>query len=91
MKHSNPFASIDENQFDDVSIYPNPTNGLVNIDFGAVQSARISVININGQLVYQENISNQDNYSFEFDGISGIYFLEIKNEDKRRIVKLIKE
>jgi len=63
----------------------------VNIDFGAVQSARISVININGQLVYQENISNQDNYSFEFDGISGIYFLEIKNEDKRRIVKLIKE
>lgn len=63
----------------------------MNIDFGAVQSARISVININGQLVYQENISNQDNYSFEFDGISGIYFLEIKNEDKRRIVKLIKE
>ncbi len=91
VKHSNSFASIEENQFSDVSIFPNPTNGVVNIQFGEAQSAQIRVVNINGQLIYQEEMNNQDTHSFELDAESGIYFVEITNENSRKVIKIVKE
>ena len=55
----NNFRSMDvieNNQLDLISVYPNPNNGLVNLNLGNLVSAVIKVYGSHGQVVYQQNL-----------------------------------
>ncbi len=81
----------EEALLDNITIYPNPNNGLVNIDLRHIQDAAVKVYSANGSLVYQVNdIANQF-YSFELDVQSGIYFVETQTSLGLRQFKLIVE
>ncbi len=80
---------IDENKFSDDSIFPNPTNGVVNIQFGEAQSAQIRVVNVNGKLIYQEKINNQSAHTFKIEAEAGVYFMEITKGNLRKVIKLV--
>lgn len=81
----------EEALLDNITIYPNPNNGLVNIDLRHIQDATVKVYSANGSLVYQVNdIANQF-YSFELDVQSGIYFVETQTSLGLRQFKLIVE
>ncbi|MCH7536083.1 MAG: T9SS type A sorting domain-containing protein, partial [Bacteroidetes bacterium] len=53
-------VGLNKNIFvDNVIVFPNPGNGLVNIDLGDLGEASINVYNIHGQLIHQqENITS---------------------------------
>ena len=77
-----------------VRIFPTPTNGKLNINFGnLVHKASFSVINMLGKPVMNENMSNADDaHSLNLSNLQdGIYFLTIKADHlsmtKRIIVK----
>ncbi|MEO6305443.1 MAG: T9SS type A sorting domain-containing protein [Bacteroidia bacterium] len=80
-----------------LSIYPNPTNGTIFISFNGVdgETANISVMDINGRVVKNENLgklsSGQLNYSFETDDLaSGMYTVSITSDSKtKRVAKLV--
>ncbi|MFB0925327.1 MAG: T9SS type A sorting domain-containing protein [Vicingaceae bacterium] len=74
-----------------ISIYPNPNNGLVNINFGNLKNISIRVLNIYGQLVFQENNINNDSYQFELNEIPGIYFLDIDIHNHHQRFTLVKK
>ncbi len=80
---------LNENQSDNISIYPNPSNGLLNIDFGEVNSAEISVVNIHGKEIYRAKVENQNIYSFELNTEPGIYFINITENTKRSVFKIV--
>ncbi len=72
-----------------VRIYPNPTNGTINIDVSQANNATIQVINAFGQLIMtQDNVATQQ--QLEIEGPAGIYFVKINSEDKTATFKVTK-
>lgn len=79
-----------ENNF---NIYPNPSKGIVNIqsrlDLG---NADISVFDINGRKVFNQNVEIQNVISINTENLSaGIYILQINGENYSHTTKLIIE
>jgi hypothetical protein len=76
---------------DHISLYPNPTNGMVSIDLSLIENPSIKVFNTFGQIVKAETKIRSDLYQFELLGSPGLYFVEI-TDDKgtKSYIKLIK-
>ncbi|RZN83818.1 MAG: T9SS type A sorting domain-containing protein [Winogradskyella sp.] len=81
---------IDNNAlFNNVSIYPNPSNGLVNINLDELEDTTIKAYNTLGQLVYvKKNVTSQFHH-FELDKSSGLYFIEISSQNNKQTYKLV--
>ena len=74
----------------EVTTFPNPSNGIVNINLGSITDAFIKVSNSNGQLVYQQTgLSGM--HQFELKGNPGLYFVEVASESGSQYFKLIKK
>jgi uncharacterized repeat protein (TIGR03803 family) len=85
-------VSIIENPlFKQVAIYPNPSQGLVNIDLGSLKNVSIKVHNVTGQLIYKDENINIPNYQFEIKESNGVYFIEINSNNEEQKYKLIIE
>ena len=82
---------LDDNEQDQILVYPNPSQGLVNIDLGNLQEVAIKVVNLTGQVVYSQENINSSNYQFEFDEATGIYVVEITSNKGKYTYKLIME
>lgn len=74
-----------------VSIYPNPSSGMVTIDLGSVNSASVKVIGMNGQVVYQKEDLETSSHLFELNEAAGIYFVEITALGETQVFKLVKK
>ena len=85
-------VGINENAlFSNVSIFPNPNTGIINIDLGSLSGVSIKVISVNGQLIYYKENINTPIYQFELEAASGIYILELSAEGEKQQIKLIKQ
>ena len=70
---------------DNVSVYPNPTTGIINVDIDATFDA--VVYNYQGQVVMK---LHSDDGQIDLSGIaSGIYLLEIRTDDNIMVKKII--
>ncbi len=79
-------STILENE---ITIFPNPTLGQINIDPGSYNNNTITIFNILGQQIFAEhNVSNSLQIDIEHD--AGIYFIEIENETGKLTSKIIK-
>lgn len=82
-------TNINESQ--NIKVYPNPNNGIVNINLGkAYKNVTYKVTNMLGQNIYTKEENNISNSTLPLNASSGIYFLEIKAGDKSKVIKLIK-
>jgi hypothetical protein len=63
-----------------VSVFPNPTSGLLTVDLGDVSNATISVRNIHGQLVLRRLVQDKRNTQIKFFGNSGLYTIEVMTD-----------
>ena len=71
-------TGINENSINNLSIYPNPSNGLVNISFDSKENVNITVRDISGKLVHTDLINSNSSIDFSEFG-KGIYLLDITN------------
>ena len=83
---------LNENQFEKVNLFPNPTNGKIRIDFKMnLDKIKITQIDITGKLMNTSNYLNQKNIDFELLGKSGIYIINIEtskgNSTKIKVIK----
>lgn len=91
-----PFTAIgigDINYISQIKLYPNPTNGKINISApDEVKIKRIEVRTINGQLTKEFSFPfNTQANNIYFDGIAGVYVLKIiTHNDEYLISKIIK-
>lgn len=71
-----------------VKIYPNPTNGLVNI-IHLERNSELNLFNSLGQIIFNENLDTEtkiiDLSEFEY----GVYFIQIIKEGKVETLKLV--
>jgi hypothetical protein len=81
-----------ENTFSNgLTVYPNPTRGIVTIDLGEYLSEFIVNINdINGKLIRQSTYKNTKRFKLNLDVDSGIYFMTIKSRNKAATIRFVK-
>jgi alpha-tubulin suppressor-like RCC1 family protein len=91
---SNETVSIDKTA---ISVYPNPTNGSVNIDYSLEISGKIilKVTNIQGQLISEIKMDKSSGFQTEnidlSNQASGMYFLSITTDNGTYTGKVIKQ
>lgn len=85
-------AALSTNSFDlnQISIYPNPsTNGTFSIDT-SIELTKISVYNINGQLVKEFKNPSSVNNTYQISELTkGFYFLELEANSVKEIRKVV--
>lgn len=69
---------ISERSSIDVSVYPNPTQGDFTIDMGVVySSARLQLTNLEGKLVFEQELAGAQKFLIQIKQPPGAYFLNI--------------
>lgn len=75
-----------------LSVYPNPTNGSFTIDFGAtVGESTISINDASGRLIYAAVANNQRTFDVAVDLPAGVYLVTAKADQQTFYQKLIVE
>ena len=75
-------ASVTENINEYVSVYPNPSKGILNIE--GLNEARINNIEIYsplGKMIYRENVVNNKHQIDLGDRSSGLYYIKLMDEE----------
>lgn len=86
--------SVNEAILKDISIYPNPTSNIVNINLNKTYKATtIKVSNILGQVILLKKYKNAQNIAVNIEGASGVYFVEIDSntEEVHQVYKIVKK
>ncbi len=82
-----PTVSINEEELVNVSVYPNPTEGLVNIFMGETGTYNVEVFNVIGERVHTGNFTN--NTVLDLSGnAQGVYMVHISNDKASSIQRI---
>lgn len=86
-------VGIFENSYGNLlKVYPNPTKGNFTIDLGDVyKNTVIFITDISGKMIDSKNISKSQVLNLSIEEPAGIYLILIQSDDKKAIIRLIKE
>ncbi len=85
-------SNILNNKQDDIyKIYPNPTNGIVNLEFTNHNITQIMIYDLTGKTMI-EKINIQQNEMLDLSSfVSGIYIIKIQTDNEIFTTKIVKE
>ncbi len=89
-KPSSVFDRPQENKAE-FSIFPNPTEGYVKLDFiKPVSGGLVSVFNIHGDKLAEQELSNESHFEFDLSSLpAGMYFVRAENGNSLGYQRLI--
>ncbi len=77
---------------DSFKVYPNPTTGMITIEFNqnSGENCKVSVSNLTGAVVFRKELTDVDNYQIDLTNqISGFYVLRIVINNQSYVHKLV--
>jgi hypothetical protein len=75
-----------------VTVFPNPSKGLLMVNLKESTDAMLSVISMNGQLLKQFEIRNDSSTQLNISDLpAGIYLLNIQTDKKVAMMKIVKQ
>ncbi|MCF8218969.1 MAG: T9SS type A sorting domain-containing protein [Bacteroidales bacterium] len=82
-------VGVEEKNSAGFSLFPNPTNGKVNIKLGKThKNIRLRLLTTTGQLIEQRQYENRQEIRYERNDLSpGLYLLELKTADQSAVTK----
>ncbi len=82
------FVNIDNSELSEVRVFPNPSNGMFTVDFGA-QEASVTVIDVTGRVVFESlNALNEVQVDLSAE-MAGVYFVNIIRNGITTVEKVI--
>ncbi|MDB3905551.1 T9SS type A sorting domain-containing protein [Crocinitomicaceae bacterium] len=86
----NPLSIFESSPIDNVLIYPNPSEGIVNVKLPEnVLSAHIYFFNALGRVVYDKKLNHKESAINTSELTGGIYYVKISANNNSSIVKLM--
>ncbi len=74
-----------------ISIYPNPTSGILNINYLSGSTKNLQILDISGRIVLETSVAD-DTSTLNISNLqSGIYYLKILSTTKVDCLKIVKE
>lgn len=84
--------SVSEYDFNGFNMYPNPAKDVLTIKLNNISSANLSIYDIQGKLIKERTISNEQNLELSVSDLqSGMYFVKLNTATKEMVKKLIIE
>ena len=83
-------VAIDEQIDYDLKLtaYPNPTNGIINVEYSSKIPAQLNVINMLGENVFSQNTNNIKKTTIDLSNLNkGLYFLQMTTNSKTTSLK----
>ncbi len=84
-------VGIEDKNLDEISIYPNPANDILNINLKNISSVKIvsiDIYNLNGKLIFQDSFYNTSDLKINISDFSfGMYFMKLYIDNKKLITK----
>jgi len=87
----NAYVGIADLFANGISIYPNPTNGIVNLEFAENNIKKLTILDITGKQVIEKTEVQQNEQIDVSSFDSGIYVISIITDNEIFTTKLIKE
>ncbi|MBN2776059.1 MAG: T9SS type A sorting domain-containing protein [Bacteroidales bacterium] len=82
--------SIDDADFNNLSVYPNPVSEILNVEVSEWQNSVIKLFTIDGKMVFEDIINDSNIHQFDVSNVSpGLYNLTIESENNYKTIKLI--
>jgi PKD repeat protein len=76
----------------EISIFPNPTKGLINVNLGTIfTELNVEIIDMNGKSIFLTSYNHTDRFELNLNIPSGVYLLNIYSGNKKAILRLIKD
>lgn len=83
--------SVETETISSLTVYPNPGNGIININMNGANNAKIQVLDMAGRVVYT-NILNSTSTSIDISHINnGMYIIRVENSGQVSTTKYIKK
>lgn len=85
-------STTDINALSDINIYPNPTQGLLNIGIGNLELPKsYTIYNALGQVVKYKNIIKQSDLEINTTSLTdGVYSIQISNDNQNKTLRFVK-
>ena len=83
-----PIVGVNDIESNYLSVFPNPTAGLLNLQFPSAVSGTLKVYNSKGKLVLSKNVSSDREQVDLQNAADGLYYA-VYEEEERRIVKKV--
>ncbi|MBR4155299.1 MAG: T9SS type A sorting domain-containing protein [Bacteroidales bacterium] len=83
-------VDIEENEFENISIYPNPAKDFVKVTNGKSQMAKVKVYNCLGMMIEEIEVNTNEIEINTSDYKPGVYFINIQTENGSVIEKVMK-
>ena len=83
--------TIQDADLSTVSIFPNPSNGVVNVELNATTSAAVTVVDVLGQVIYSANtnfLAGQRQMIDLSNNAKGMYILSIEGEGVNTVERI---
>lgn len=85
-------VGVVESEIDGLVVSPNPTNDFVSVQLGSTyMNVEWRVYGSDGRKVEEQNISNSAQFVFLIDQSPGFYMVELRADNKRAVVKILKQ
>jgi hypothetical protein len=75
---------------DEITIYPNPNNGVFNVDMPSGESCEISIFNSLGEIIFKTRSDDQPQITLDLQKEqAGIYFMHMVTQNDLKVFKLV--
>lgn len=88
------YAGIEDvSSIENLEVYPNPSNGIVNINFSELNEAvQIEILSMDGKLVYSLDSFNENHITIDASSwSSGIYTVKLNSKSNAQTIQLVVE
>ena len=82
-------VGFDENNLNQIAVYPNPSNGEFTVNLGEINDATIVIRDLAGKEVYRSHTTSSI-VEVQLLEATGIYFLEVQSASQSKTVKIVK-
>ena len=83
---------IEDNELPEISIYPNPTSGVLRIESGELRIENVEIFNMMGKVCLVENMRQNTEIVLDVSYLpAGMYFVRITTEDGVVTKKILKQ
>jgi hypothetical protein len=80
----------DKSEMTNVNVYPNPTNGKLNIDFAGTTLQQIDILDMSGRVVYNSKAEIQDATTLDVSNLqNGIYLIRLHSASNIKVQRIV--
>jgi len=84
-------VSINTKEHNEISLFPNPTNGIINVNFSNSNKNIVEIYNLEGRMIYKKSFEGLTSGTVKIDEPSGLYLINVNNDFERQTFKVLKE